>query len=169
MATSPRKTAPRKTAATLPGRSSSGNTVLVLNGPNLNLLGTREPGIYGHDTLPDVNARLVVQGKAAGVSVATFQSNHEGALVDRVHAARTEGVRFVIINPGALTHTSVALRDALTGVDIPFIEVHLTNVHAREAFRHHSYFSDKAVGTIVGLGPRGYEFALAYAVTRLKG
>jgi len=169
MATSPRKTAPRKTAATLPGRSSNGNTVLVLHGPNLNLLGTREPGIYGHDTLPDVNARLVVQGTAAGVLVATFQSNHEGALVDRVHAARTEGVRFVIINPGALTHTSVALRDALAGVDIPFIEVHLTNVHAREAFRHHSYFSDKAVGTIVGLGPRGYEFALAYAVTRLKG
>ena len=99
----------------------------------------------------------------------TFQSNHEGALVDRVHAARTEGIGFVIINPGALTHTSVALRDALAGVGIPFIEVHLTNVHAREAFRHHSYFSDKAVGTIVGLGPRGYEFALAFAVTRLKG
>ncbi len=169
MATSPRKTVPRKTAATQSGKSSSGGTVLVLNGPNLNLLGTREPGIYGHDTLPDVNARLVAQGKAAGVTVATFQSNHEGALVDRVHAARTEGVRFVIINPGALTHTSVALRDALAGVDIPFIEVHLTNVHAREAFRHHSYFSDKAVGTIVGLGPRGYEFALAYAVTLLSG
>jgi len=169
MATSPRKTAPRKKAAAQPGMSPSSNTVLVLNGPNLNLLGTREPAIYGHDTLPDVNARLVAQGKVAGIAVATFQSNHEGALVDRVHAARTEGVRFVIINPGALTHTSVALRDALAGVDIPFIEVHLTNVHAREAFRHHSYFSDKAVGTIVGLGPRGYEFALAYAVTRLKG
>jgi len=169
MATSPRKTAPRKKAPAQPGMSPSSNTVLVLNGPNLNLLGTREPAIYGHDTLPDVNARLVAQGKAAGIAVATFQSNHEGALVDRVHAARTEGVRFVIINPGALTHTSVALRDALAGVDIPFIEVHLTNVHAREAFRHHSYFSDKAVGTIVGLGPRGYEFALAYAVTRLKG
>jgi len=169
MATSPRKTATRKSAATQSVRSSSGDTVLVLNGPNLNLLGTREPGIYGHDTLSDVHARLVAQGKAAGVAVATFQSNHEGALVDRVHAARTEGVRFIIINPGALTHTSVALRDALAGVDIPFIEIHLTNVHAREAFRHHSYFSDKAVGTIVGLGPRGYEFALAYAVTRLEG
>lgn len=169
MATTPRKSAARSKVGSQPTLSSGSNTVLVLNGPNLNLLGTREPAIYGHDTLPDVLARLVAQGKAAGVAVTTFQSNHEGALVDRVHAARTEGVRFVIINPGALTHTSVALRDALTGVDIPFIEVHLTNVHAREAFRHHSYFSDKAVGTIVGLGPRGYEFALAHVITRLEG
>ena len=169
MATSPRKSAPRKNAAAHSGSSSSSDAVLVLHGPNLNLLGTREPAIYGVDTLPEVNARLVAQGKAADVAVATFQSNHEGALVDRVHAARTEGIAFVVINPGALTHTSVALRDALAGVDIPFIEVHLTNVHAREPFRHHSYFSDKAVGTIVGLGPRGYEFALAYAVARLKG
>ncbi|MEP7328540.1 MAG: type II 3-dehydroquinate dehydratase [Betaproteobacteria bacterium] len=169
MATSPRKPPARKTAATKSGQFTPGASVLVLHGPNLNLLGTREPAIYGHDTLSDVNARLVAQGKAAGVTVATFQSNHEGALVDRVHAARTEGVRFVVINPGALTHTSVALRDALAGVDIPFIEVHLTNVHAREPFRHHSYFSDKAVGTIVGLGPRGYEFALAHAVARIKG
>lgn len=169
MATSPRKTTTRKSAIAQPGKPPADKTVLVLHGPNLNLLGTREPAIYGYDTLADVNARLVAQGKAAGVKVATFQSNHEGALVDRVHAARTEGVAFIVINPGALTHTSVALRDALAGIDMPFIEVHLTNVHAREPFRHHSYFSDKAVGTIVGLGPRGYEFALAYAVARLKG
>ena len=169
MATSPRKSAVSKTAAPPSAQARPRDSVLVLHGPNLNLLGIREPAIYGHDTLADVNARLVAQGKAAGVPVATFQSNHEGALVDRVHAARTEGVAFVVINPGALTHTSVALRDALTGVAIPFIEVHLTNVHAREPFRHHSYFSDKAVGTIVGLGPRGYEFALAHAVARVKG
>lgn len=141
--------------------------VLLLHGPNLNLLGTREPHIYGHDTLADVNARVGVLASQAGVKLAHFQSNHEGALVDRIHAARTAGVGFIIINPGALTHTSVALRDALAGVAIPFIEVHLTNVHAREPFRHHSYLSDKAVGTIVGLGTRGYEFALAYAVAQL--
>jgi 3-dehydroquinate dehydratase-2 len=111
----------------------------------------------------------MAQAKAAGIRLQAFQSNHEGALIDRVHAARNEGVGFIVINPAGLTHTSVALRDALAGVDIPFIEVHLSNVHAREPFRHHSYFSDKAVGTIVGLGPRGYEFALACAVTRLKG
>lgn len=169
MANSPRKSAARKSATAPSGKSPAVQSVLVLHGPNLNLLGTREPAIYGHDTLSDVNARLVAQGRAGGIKVATFQSNHEGALVDRVHAARTEGVGFVVINPGALTHTSVALRDALAGVDIPFIEVHLTNVHAREPFRHHSYFADKAVGTIVGLGPRGYEFALAHAIARLKG
>ena len=169
MATSPRKSTARKSATAQSDKPPPGKTVLVLNGPNLNLLGTREPAIYGYDTLADVNARLIAQGKAAGVKVVTFQSNHEGALVDRVHAARSEGAAFVVINPGALTHTSVALRDALAGTDMPFIEVHLTNVHAREPFRHHSYFSDKAIGTIVGLGPRGYEFALAYAVARLKG
>jgi 3-dehydroquinate dehydratase-2 len=155
-------------AATAAGKSAPGqDTILVLHGPNLNLLGTREPGVYGHDSLMDVNHRLVAQAKAAGVPLVTFQSNHEGALIDRIHAARVEGVRFIVINPAGFTHTSVALRDALAGVDIPFIEVHLTNVHAREAFRHHSYFSDKAVGTIVGLGPRGYEFALAYAIAKL--
>ena len=169
MATSSRKPAVRKLATAPSAKTSKTKSVLVLHGPNLNLLGTREPAIYGHDTLPQVDARLKAQGKAAGVAVTSFQSNHEGALVDRVHAARTEGVGFVVINPGALTHTSVALRDALAGVDIPFIEVHLTNVHAREPFRHHSYFSDKAVGTIVGLGPRGYEFALAHAIARLRG
>jgi 3-dehydroquinate dehydratase II len=163
-------TPPRKTAARAARKSSEASTsVLVLHGPNLNLLGTREPAIYGRDTLADINARLVARGKAAGVRVQTFQSNHEGALVDRLHAARTEDVKFVVINPAALTHTSVAVRDALAGTDLPFIEVHLTNVHAREPFRHHSYFSDKAVGTIVGLGPRGYEFALEFALARIQG
>lgn len=160
----------RRKAAAAPGKTGRKRAlVLLLNGPNLNLLGTREPGVYGHDTLADVERRLAAQARAAGVGLATFQSNHEGALIDRVHQARTEGVGFIVINPGGFTHTSVALRDALAGVDIPFIEVHLSNVHAREAFRHHSYFSDKAVGTIVGLGPRGYEFALAFAAGRLGG
>jgi 3-dehydroquinate dehydratase II len=160
----------RRKAAAAAGKTGRGPvTILVLHGPNLNLLGTREPAVYGYDTLADINRRLQAQGEMAGVGVQTFQSNHEGALIDRVHAARTEGVRFIVINPAGLTHTSVALRDALAGVDIPFVEVHLTNVHAREAFRHHSYFSDKAVGTIVGLGARGYEYALAFAVDRLGG
>lgn len=165
MATTPRKTAAAKAAR----RSSGSSSILVLHGPNLNLLGTREPALYGRDSLADVNSRLIEIGKAAGVHVLAFQSNHEGALVDRIHAARAEHVAFVIINPAAFTHTSVAVRDALAGVDIPFVEVHLTNVHAREPFRHHSYFSDKAVGTIVGLGPRGYEFALEFALARVKG
>ncbi|HEX3632578.1 MAG TPA: type II 3-dehydroquinate dehydratase [Casimicrobiaceae bacterium] len=142
--------------------------MLVLHGPNLNLLGTREPAVYGHDTLADINARLEVLARAAGVRLLTFQSNHEGALVDRVQAARKESVRYVLINPAAFTHTSVALRDALAGVAIPYIEIHLSNVHAREPFRHHSYFSDKAVGTIVGLGPLGYELALQFALRQLK-
>ena len=158
----------RRKVAAAAGKTGRGpGTILVLHGPNLNLLGTREPEVYGRDTLADVNRRLQVQAETSGVRLQTFQSNHEGALIERVHAARTEGVRFIVINPAGLTHTSVALRDALAGVDIPFVEVHLTNVHAREAFRHHSYFSDKAVGTIVGLGPRGYEYALAFAVERL--
>jgi 3-dehydroquinate dehydratase-2 len=140
----------------------------VLHGPNLNLLGTREPTVYGRDTLADINRRLLTQAEAAGAELATFQSNHEGALVDRVQAARGEGVAFIILNPAGLTHTSVALRDALTGVAIPFVEVHLSNIHTREPFRHHSYFSDKAVGTIVGLGAQGYELALSYALRRLS-
>jgi 3-dehydroquinate dehydratase-2 len=140
----------------------------VLHGPNLNLLGTREPTIYGRDTLADINRRLVSQAAAAGVGLQTFQSNHEGALVDRVHTARGERVGFIILNPAGLTHTSVPLRDALAGVAIPFVEVHLSNIHTREPFRHHSYFSDKALGTIVGLGAHGYELALAYALRRLK-
>ena len=142
--------------------------ILVLHGPNLNLLGTREPAIYGRDRLADINRRLVAQAGAAGVPLQTFQSNHEGALIDRVQAARGEGVGFIILNPAGLTHTSVPLRDALAGVAIPFVEIHLSNIHAREPFRHHSYFSDKAVGTILGLGAQGYELALAYALRHLK-
>lgn len=141
--------------------------VLVLHGPNLNLLGSREPGIYGSNTLSDIDDRLAQLALQAGAIVATFQSNHEGALVDRVHQAVHEKVDYIVLNPAALTHTSVALRDALLAVDIPFIEVHLSNVHARESFRHHSYFSDIAVGCITGLGVHGYELALAYALTCL--
>lgn len=142
--------------------------ILVLNGPNLNLLGVREPGIYGADTLDSIASRLKARAAAADTSLDSFQSNHEGALVDRIHAAREEGVRFILINPGAFTHTSVAIRDALLGVAIPFVEIHLSNVHARESFRHHSYFSDVAVGVICGLGAKGYEFALDFALQRLQ-
>ena len=134
----------------------------MLHGPNLNLLGRREPEIYGRKTLADINRRLIAQGKAAGVKVSCFQSNHEGALIDRVQQTRTEEVAFIIINPAGLTHTSVALRDALAAVAIPFIEVHLSNIHAREPFRRHSYFSDRAAGTICGLGAFGYEVALQF-------
>jgi len=140
--------------------------VLVLHGPNLNLLGTREPTVYGSVTLEQINAELTKLGTDAGVEVKTFQSNHEGALVDRVQAARTDGTTFIVINPAAYTHTSVALRDALAGVAIPFIEVHLSNVHRREPFRHHSYFSDLADGIIVGLGHKGYRLALGHAIER---
>ena len=135
-------------------------SVLVIHGPNLNLLGTREPEIYGRETLEDINKRLVRLGKEFDATVETFQSNHEGALIERVHAAKVQGFGHIIINPGGYTHTSVALRDALAGVAIPFIEVHLSNIHRREAFRHHSYFSDVAVGVICGLGSRGYDLAL---------
>jgi 3-dehydroquinate dehydratase-2 len=146
----------------------SGKRVLVLHGPNLNLLGTREPHHYGKETLADVDAALVDQGQSVGVSVTCFQSNAEHALIERIHAARHEHVGFIIINPAAFTHTSVAIRDALAAVDIPFIEVHLSNVHAREPFRQHSYFSDKAVGVISGLGAMGYLFALGYALHALE-
>ena len=142
--------------------------LLVLHGPNLNLLGTREPEVYGRDTLADIDARLLAQASAAGQRLDSFQSNHEGALVDRIHAARLDGTRFIIINPGAFTHTSIALRDALSGVALPFIEVHLSNVHRREPFRHHSYLADVAVGVICGLGAQGYELALQAALARLK-
>lgn len=141
--------------------------ILVLHGPNLNLLGTREPGLYGADTLDTINARLLATATKAGIRLDTFQSNHEGQLVDRVQAARSDGTRFILINPGAFTHSSVALRDALLGVAIPFIEIHLSNVHAREEFRRHSYFSDVAVGVICGLGAQGYALALEFALTRL--
>jgi len=134
--------------------------ILVLHGPNLNLLGSREPEIYGHETLADIDRRLIGQGKLAGAAVTCFQSNHEGALIDRVQLAKRQEVAFIIINPAGFTHTSVALRDALAGTAIPFIEVHLSNIHARESFRRHSYFSDLAAGTICGLGSRGYELAL---------
>ena len=134
--------------------------VLVLHGPNLNLLGTREPEVYGRESLDDVNQRLRNKAQQAGVEFDVFQSNWEGALVDRIQAARTDRTEFVIINPGAFTHTSVAIRDAFAGVAIPFIEVHISNVYAREAFRHHSYLSPLAKGVIAGCGTYGYELAL---------
>ena len=144
-------------------------SILVLNGPNLNLLGSREPSVYGHTTLADIEQTLAQQAQAAGAELASFQSNAEFELIERIHKAGSEGVDFIIINPAALTHTSVAIRDAILGVNIPFIEVHISNVHAREDFRAHSYFSDKAIGVICGLGPQGYEFALASALAKLKG
>ena len=142
--------------------------VLVLHGPNLNLLGTREPQIYGGETLADIGRRLAAQALSAGVKLDSFQSNSESQLIERIQKARQSGVDFIVINPAAFTHTSVALRDALAAIRIPFIEVHLSNVHAREPFRHHSYFSDLAVGTICGLGSKGYEYALAYAIAHVS-
>jgi 3-dehydroquinate dehydratase-2 len=138
--------------------------VLVLHGPNLNLLGSREPRHYGSTTLQDIDSRLQTQAEAAGVRLSTFQSNSESALIERLHAAPAEGIDFVIINPAAYTHTSIALRDALAAIAVPFVEVHLSNVHAREPFRHRSYFSDLAVGVVSGLGAYGYEAALAFAL-----
>jgi 3-dehydroquinate dehydratase-2 len=143
-------------------------TILVLHGPNLNLLGTREPDVYGHETLDDINGRLTANCLAAGHHLMHLQSNAEYELIERIHDARREGINLIIFNPGAFTHTSVALRDALLGVAIPFIEVHLSNVYRREAFRHHSYFSDIALGTITGLGSLSYDLALQAALTRLK-
>ena len=143
-------------------------TILVLHGPNLNLLGTREPGVYGHDTLDAINGRLSELGKAHAHHVQFLQSNAEYELVDRIQDAGREGVDFIVFNPAAFTHTSVALRDALLAVAIPFIEVHLSNIHQREAFRHHSYFSDIACGVILGLGPMGYELALEAAMRQLE-
>ena len=144
------------------------STILVIHGPNLNLLGKREPEVYGYLTLEDINQQLSLQAQEQSIQLETFQSNWEGAIVDRIHQAQTEGVKFIIINPAALTHTSVAVRDALLGVAIPFIEVHFSNVHAREAFRHHSYLSDKAVGVICGLGAQGYSFALSHATQKIQ-
>lgn len=138
--------------------------ILVLHGPNLNLLGTREPAIYGATTLADIDARLVALAQEHGAVLTSFQSNHEGVLIDRIQAVRNEGVEFIVINPAAYTHTSVGMRDALAATDVPFIEVHLSNVHKREAFRHRSYFSDLAVGVIAGLGADGYEAAVRYAL-----
>lgn len=138
--------------------------ILVLHGPNLNLLGTREPHIYGSLTLAQINANLETLAGDSGATLTAWQSNHEGALVDRIHDARQDGADFIIINAGAYTHTSVAVRDALAAVAIPFIEVHLSNIYKREPFRHHSYLSDLAVGLITGLGAEGYEAALRYAL-----
>lgn len=142
-------------------------TILLINGPNLNLLGQREPGHYGRDTLPQIEKRLKTKAEAAGARLETFQSNAEHELVDRVQAA-AKGADFLILNPGAYTHTSIALRDALLAVGLPFIEVHLSNIQAREPFRRHSYFSDIAVGSVVGLGPAGYDLALQAALDRLS-
>lgn len=142
--------------------------LLVLHGPNLNLLGTREPEHYGRVTLADINRALACRAETAGVDLEAFQSNHEGALIERVHAARQQGVRFIIINPAGYTHTSVALRDALAGTAIPFVEVHLSNVHAREPFRQHSYFSDLAIGVIAGLGHEGYMLALEFLLNKIN-
>lgn len=140
--------------------------LLLLNGPNLNLLGSREPALYGTETLADIERAATAQAAAAGASLACFQSNHEGALIDRIHAARTQGVDAIIVNPGGLTHTSVALRDAFAGVAIPFVEVHISNIHQREAFRHHSFLSAIALGVICGLGTDGYRFAIDFALKK---
>jgi 3-dehydroquinate dehydratase II len=140
--------------------------ILLLNGPNLNLLGTREPQTYGATTLAEVEAMCQDLAAAQGSTLEAFQSNHEGALIDRIHAARGEGVDAIVINPGGLTHTSIALRDALTGVAIPFVEVHVSNVYARETFRHHSMLSGAALGVLAGFGTDGYRMALAHLLAR---
>ena len=142
--------------------------ILVMHGPNLNLLGGRETEHYGRETLAAIDQRLAEQGRKAGIPVVSFQSNAEAELVERVHSAKSDETAYIVINPAACTRTSVALRDALAAVKIPFIEVHLSNVHARESFRHHSYFSDLAAGVIVGLGPIGYELALEAAIRALR-
>jgi 3-dehydroquinate dehydratase-2 len=144
-------------------------SILVIHGPNLNLLGSREPAHYGKATLETINQRLSDRARAAGVALATCQSNIEGELVDRIQQAQRDAVDFIIINPAAFTHTSIAMRDALAAVAIPFIEVHLSNVFAREKFRHHSYFTDLAVGIVSGLGGKGYELALEYALQHSTG
>lgn len=141
---------------------------LLLNGPNLNLLGQREPEKYGQASLAEIEARVTAHAASLGHGLVCFQSNAEHALLDRIHAAKAEGIAFIVINPGAFTHTSIALRDALLGVEIPFIEVHLSNVHAREPYRQHSYLSDIARGVITGLGAQGYEFAISAAATLVK-
>ena len=138
-------------------------TILVLHGPNLNLLGRREPELYGNATLHAINTQLVALAEQQGLALSAAQSNSEAALIDRIQACRDDNTDFIIINPAAFTHTSIAMRDALLAVAIPFIEVHLSNIHRREAFRHHSYFSDIAIGTITGLGPEGYLLALRHA------
>ncbi|MEX0638413.1 MAG: type II 3-dehydroquinate dehydratase [Burkholderiales bacterium] len=150
-------------------KSTKPRSVLLLNGPNLNLLGTREPDLYGSDTLAQIERRLAARAKSAGVKLECLQTNHEGVAVDRVQQAQRERVGFIILNPAAFTYSSIALRDALTAVQIPFLEVHLSNIHAREPWRAHSHFTAVAVGSILGLGSRGYDLALEYAIERLKG
>ena len=141
--------------------------LLLINGPNLNLLGTREPATYGRATLADVERLARDEAVRLGAELAAFQSNHEGAIVERIHAARDEGVAGLVINAGAFTHTSIAIRDALAGTALPFVEIHISNVHAREAFRHHSYLSDLAAGVVVGFGVAGYRLAVQGLVGRL--
>ena len=147
---------------------SKNPSILIVQGPNLNLLGTREPEVYGKTTLEDIHQKLGQLAKSHSVNLDTYQSNHEGELIDRIQKAKQEGIDFIIINPGALTHTSVALRDVLAGVAIPFIEVHLSNIHQREEFRKHSYLSDIATGVICGLGALGYELAMTAAIARIQ-
>jgi 3-dehydroquinate dehydratase-2 len=141
--------------------------ILLLNGPNLNLLGTREPEVYGATTLAQIEQAAEAQASAAGARLVSFQSNHEGALIDRIQAAKAEGIDAFVINPGGLTHTSIVLRDALAAVAIPFVEVHISNIHQREAFRHHSFLSAIAVGVICGLGTDGYRAAVEFAIKKL--
>jgi len=141
--------------------------LLLLNGPNLNLLGSREPEVYGATTLAEIEQAAIAQAKAAGAELACLQSNHEGDLIDRIQAAKAEGVEAIVINPGGLTHTSVALRDALGGVAIPFVEVHISNIYKRESFRHHSYLSELAAGVVCGLGPDGYRISIEFAIKKL--
>jgi 3-dehydroquinate dehydratase-2 len=159
----------RKKSSAKKGSGAALNArILVLHGPNLNLLGTREPDVYGRTTLADIHAMMEARAHRDGVQIESFQSNSEGGLIDRVQAAGAEGIEFIVINPGGYTHTSVALRDALAAVRIPFIEVHLSNIFARETFRQHSYFSEIAVGTICGLGAQGYALALEAALARIR-
>jgi len=141
--------------------------LLLLNGPNLNLLGSREPEVYGATTLAEIEQAAIAQAKAAGAELACLQSNHEVDLIDRIQAAKAEGVEAIVINPGGLTHTSVALRDALAGVAIPFVEVHISNIYKRESFRHHSYLSELAAGVVCGLGPDGYRISIEFAIKKL--
>jgi 3-dehydroquinate dehydratase-2 len=146
---------------------SMAKKLLLLNGPNLNLLGNREPEVYGATTLVEIEQAAIAQAQAAGSELACLQSNHEGDLIDRIQAAKAEGVEVIVINPGGLTHTSVALRDALAGVAIPFVEVHISNIYKRESFRHHSYLSELAAGVVCGLGPDGYRISIEFAIKKL--
>ena len=148
--------------------AESPTDIIMINGPNLNLLGSREPEIYGSETLKEIESRLTQTARELGVSLECHQTNHEGHFVETIHLAKRLNSRFLILNAAAYTHTSVAIRDALSSVQIPYIEVHLSNVYRREAFRHHSYLSEKAEAVICGLGSKGYDAALQYAIDRLR-